>query len=400
MNQGNFILDEDAGTLSIEEVSDIEKFRALRVQWNELLQKSSDNNIFLTWEWLFNWWKHYGRDMKLRIITIREADKIVGIVPLMQVEYSQGFISVNVLENLCSEECDYSGIILAEKNRGILAFFMDYLAKIMRDENLIARIYHIPENSAFLTLLREKYPSFSKSLYFDEKPSSYCSHILLPSTWEEYFSTLGAKMRKNLRRETKLLERDHAVEFRKYAGAEDLRDQLQVLFELHQKRWGIEHINSKFIEPKAREFYVDVSKAFYQNNWLDFSFLHVDGKPLSTSWGFIYNNTYYDNTGAFDVDYLDLSLGTLHEMKLIERAIQYGLGKFDFLKGIEPYKSHWSNGKTDNFRITIAQNSFRGRYRAKLFQILIKIGYARERGLRENVNLLLKKLPQFTPSSC
>ena len=384
--------EKNVGDLSIEEVNDTETFRSLREPWNTLLRQSSDNNIFLTWEWLFTWWQHYGRDKKLRIFLIKESDRIIAIAPFMQWKYHKGIFNIDVIENLCAIECDYSGIILTERRQESVAILLDCLVKITRDSHVIARMFHIPENSDFISVLREQYPAFSSSLLLIEQPVSTCPYIMLPPTWEEYFHTLSAKKRKNLRRSMKLLQKDHVVEFKKYAGGEDLRDQLQVLFELHQKRWQVRNIRSKFAEPEAREFYVDVSKAFYQNNWLDFSFLNIDGKPLSTSWGFIYNNTYYDMTGAFDVDYLDLSVGTLHEMKLIESAIQNGLGKFDFLKGTEAYKSHLTRSTINNIQITMAKRNFWGRYHVKLLRILIIYDNSRARSLRDNFDLLLKKI--------
>ena len=108
--------------LSIEEVNDVEKFRALRETWNKLLRESSDDNIFLTWEWLFMWWQHYGGDKKLRILIIKESGKIIGIAPFMQSKYRKGIISVNVMENICSTKgCDYSGIILTKKKHESIA---------------------------------------------------------------------------------------------------------------------------------------------------------------------------------------------------------------------------------------------------------------------------------------
>jgi CelD/BcsL family acetyltransferase involved in cellulose biosynthesis len=378
--------------ISIQEVNDIETFRTLREPWDALLRDSDDNNIFLTWEWLFTWWQHYGSNKKLRIFLIKEEDRIIGIAPFMQSKYQKGIINIDLMENLCSESCDYSGIILTERKQDSMTILLDYLEKIIKDGDMIVIMSHIPEKSDFLGVLREQYPSFSSSLFLTERLISTCAYIMLPATWDGYFYTLSAKRRKNLRRSIKLLQKDHVVEFKKYAGGEDLRDQLQVLFELHQKRWQVRNIRSKFAEPEAREFYVDISKAFYQNNWLDFSFLNIDGKPLSTSWGFIYNNMYYDMTGAFDIDYLNFSVGTLHEMKLIECAIQNGLGKFDFLKGDETYKSHWTHCKTNNVQIVMAKRSLLGRCRVKLLKTLTKYDNIRARSVRDNFDLLLKKI--------
>jgi CelD/BcsL family acetyltransferase involved in cellulose biosynthesis len=382
------------GSLVIEEINDIEKFRDLKEAWNDLLQKGSDNNIFLTWEWLFIWWQHFGGENKLRIVIIKEAGKIIGIAPLMQKKYRKGFLSVDVLENLCSEECDYSGIILAEKSHEVLTLLGKYVAKVIKDENLIVRMYHIPENSTFLTLLREQYPLFSKSLYLEEKPSSFCSYISLPATWDEYFNTLSPTGRRNIRRATRHLQKDHVVTFTKYSNGDELQERLDLLFQFHLKKWK----DSKFNQSEARNFYLDVSKTFIQNNWLEFSFLNIDGKPASLIWAFIYDNTFWGVTNVFDLNYSNYSLGQLHLMNSVENTIQYGLKKYDFLKGDEAYKFHWTDSKTDNFKITITEKSPRGKYRAILLQILVKYGNARARSLRENINLLFKFKNERSPA--
>jgi CelD/BcsL family acetyltransferase involved in cellulose biosynthesis len=388
------ITGKDMGTLSIEEINDVEKFRSLREPWNALLQKSIDNNVFLTWEWLFNWWQHYGRDKKLRIIVVKAGDQIIAIAPFMENKYRLGFIGVNVLENLCSEECDYSGIILAENKHEAIVFLMDYLAGMIKNEKLIVRWYHIPENSGFSTLLREQLSSFSQVLYLDEKPSSFCSYILLPATWEEYLHTLSRNSRRNITRKLQYLLKDHVLELRKITDDNDLLEKLKILFELHQKKWGRE---SKFNKPEARAFYTSVSQALRQNGWLNFSYINVDGKTLSLLWAFNYNGTFWGMTNAVDVDYAEYSAGSIHLSKAIEDSIKDGLKKFDFLKGDEGYKFHWTDKKTDNVKITITQNSMTGRFRARLLQSLIKIGYARKRSFQENINLIFKKMkPQET----
>src|SRR2546427_4482076 len=45
-------------------------FEKLREEWNELLQASASNCLFLTWEWLYTWWKHLSEDRRLFIITV------------------------------------------------------------------------------------------------------------------------------------------------------------------------------------------------------------------------------------------------------------------------------------------------------------------------------------------
>jgi len=379
---------ENTNNLSIQELNDTESFRDLKETWNTLLQKSDDNNIFLTWEWLFNWWQIYSKGKKLRIILIKDGEKIIGIIPLMSVKYKQGFISIDTLENLCSEECDYSGIILSEKRGESIALVSKYMANIINDEKLVIRMHQIPENSAFLTSLRGQYPSLSKYLNFQEQKESSCARIVLPATWDQYFSSLSGKLRYKLRRKMKLLETEHKVELYKYDGSPDLNEKLQILFDLHQKEWGNE---SKFIQHEAREFYLNVSADCSRNRWLDLHILYADEKPASISWGFSYNNIFWGMTIAFNADYSGYGVGNLHFMKLIENCTNRGLKIFDFLKGDEHYKSRWKCSATDNFKITITDKSTAGKYRAKLLEMLIKYENARKRTFLENIKLLLKK---------
>ncbi len=49
--------------------------------WEEALEKSLDNNIFQTWEWLTTWWKHYGEKRRFSLIAVFEGGKILAAAP-------------------------------------------------------------------------------------------------------------------------------------------------------------------------------------------------------------------------------------------------------------------------------------------------------------------------------
>src|SRR5690606_22369675 len=44
--------------------------RTLRAEWNELLQASASDKLFLTWEWLYTWWQHLAGDRTLYVIAL------------------------------------------------------------------------------------------------------------------------------------------------------------------------------------------------------------------------------------------------------------------------------------------------------------------------------------------
>ena len=68
--------------LFIEEIRDTVKLKSLANKWNNILSQSESDSIFLTWEWVFNWWQVYGSGKQLRVLVVRDQhEDIVAIAP-------------------------------------------------------------------------------------------------------------------------------------------------------------------------------------------------------------------------------------------------------------------------------------------------------------------------------
>ena len=44
-------------------------------------EASDSDCLFLTWEWLFTWWKHLAGDRQLAILAVRSGGKLVALAP-------------------------------------------------------------------------------------------------------------------------------------------------------------------------------------------------------------------------------------------------------------------------------------------------------------------------------
>src|SRR5713226_4859505 len=62
---------------------DMEGVATLRDKWQPLLNQSRPNHVFMTWEWLFTWWKHFGRGQELFVLAVEDKGEVIGILPLM-----------------------------------------------------------------------------------------------------------------------------------------------------------------------------------------------------------------------------------------------------------------------------------------------------------------------------
>lgn len=385
----------DVNGLSVNEVNDIDTFRLLKDSWSELLQQSPDNDIFLTWEWLYYWWKYYGNDKKLRILLIKEGNKLIGIAPFRQSKYKTGPLSVDVLENICSINCDRSGIIFTPSNQRVVTTLLKYIDRLIEKEGIIVRISQVPENSVFATSLSELSQEFSRSLVLKKTVISTCPYISLPETWEIYINQYcpSKKRLKTLRYSLRSLQKDHTVELNEFDEDDDvLNTQLHTLYEFHKRRWLAETGTSKFTEKRTRDFYFEISKILHQNGWLSLSSLNIDGKPASLIWGFRYNNIWMDMTPVFDPEYSKFSVGQLQIMKMIELVIDQGFTKFDFLKGGSEYKQRWAVSSEDNFQFIISKNGLWAKYKPVLLYIIIKLQNIKGRSFRQNVGFLYRRL--------
>jgi hypothetical protein len=124
-----------AGLSSATEINETNQFLELGHEWNKVLERSRDINIFLAWEYLSTYWRHFGKEKNLRILCIEDKNEIIAIAPLRQSRF--GFASplgYEVIEplgyrGLMPERADYTGLILAEREAECLQLFLNYLVE-------------------------------------------------------------------------------------------------------------------------------------------------------------------------------------------------------------------------------------------------------------------------------
>jgi len=167
-----------AGRLSARVVSTVEEMRSLEGVWDHLLDRSPDRNIFLTWEWLNTWWRHFGRGKHLSVLVVRERDQVRAIVPLMAWHYNLGFCRLEVLENIGSTSVDYGGIVHGADAEAIEPFVFDWLQDQVNRGKLVI-FNRVPEDSKFLGLLRKRANGVHDGFDLYVQPDDICPNVMI-----------------------------------------------------------------------------------------------------------------------------------------------------------------------------------------------------------------------------
>ncbi len=325
-----------------------QQFLDNRNLWNSTLQQSLDNSIFLTWEWLSNWWEHFGSQRRFLVLTVVDDKQILAAAPLM---ISKSPVLGLKVEFIGAPDSDYHGFLLTPNSAAAARLILDYLNQLKPDWDVI-ELREIPENSMTLEILRTVPP---KSIRFREKKLALCPYLPLPDDFDNYLRRLNPHFVKELRRRERRLKESYRVSFQAVDGSEAVGDAMEFLFSLHQKRWKSKMRPGIFSDRKVRDFHLDVARSFIRKGWLVLAFLMLNDDPVASLYNYRYSNKMYCYLSGFEPAYSKYGVGSILDLRLIEYSIRNGLREYDFMRGDEPYKTMWGTHAKRNLRISAAR---------------------------------------------
>lgn len=303
---------------------ELDSFVGLETEWQKLLKTCTTNHIFLTPQWQRAWWQVFGHDYELLLLSIHDAQNLVGIVPLKRKDGQLSFVG-------SPDVCDYMDFIASggmEEN--VFSRLLDYLEKL--EWNSIKLDSLLPQSLA----LKFFVPFAQKKGYQVEiKQTNVSPQLLLPTNWDGYLNLLKTKDRHELRRKLRRLEQTQSINYLTIIEKGLLSPAMDTFFKLFQLS-NTEKAN--FMTDKKREFFTTMVSSLAEKGNIRLSFMEVAGVRTSATLCFDYNNDNYLYNSAYDPAYSALSVSLLLKVFNIREAIDRGKKLFDFLSGNEPYK--------------------------------------------------------------
>src|SRR5690349_1080294 len=80
-------------------------FWALESSWRTLAERSSAATVFQSWEWVSAWWRAFGHGHSLRVVVVRQGDRLLAAAPMMV----RRLAGIRLLEFLGAGRSDYLG---------------------------------------------------------------------------------------------------------------------------------------------------------------------------------------------------------------------------------------------------------------------------------------------------
>ena len=345
--------------LNIQIIEDPAAFAAMRDEWTELLRSSSSDCIFLTWEWLHTWWKHFGRNRRLFIVTVRSGSELIAIAPLTSRRTWVGPLVLPVLEfaGTGTIGSDYLDIIV-RRNRESES--LNGLAKFLAGLSMSLRLPRINKESALATYLSKAL----KTRGYDctQVPTEVCPFIGLSGlSFEDFLGTIGPSHRYNFKRRLRNLGRDYEVRIDYPSTDAERRDALRNVISLHLRRWTPRGGSDAFEGAGLIAFHDEFSALASERGWLRLMVISLDGQPAAAFYGFRYGHKFCFYQSGFDPDYARSSVGLVMVGMTIRDAIAEGATEYDMLHGDESYKFLWTKDVRQLVRLDLYPPSRLGR---------------------------------------
>jgi CelD/BcsL family acetyltransferase involved in cellulose biosynthesis len=343
--------------MRIHEWNEEEYLRA-REQHTELLQRSSADPLFQSWDWLSLWWIHFGKPMpecRLRVLAALEGERLIGLLPLVE-----GYGRRHKLLRLRAAS------VLGNFFRLGSAFpteYQDVIAETGRESEVLdACLRHFRRHSDADELTigwchrsdRWREALMSARLYNWEYVRRVDPMMAYSASFSSGFDSYVRQLSGNSRRalvnlRKKLHEAGRVVLHVATEPEQPLM--LSRLNELHALRWG-----APAFDERRLQFHRELIARLACRNGVALSELRIDDRPVSVLYDLCAGQRQYNIQMGFDPDALKSgSLGLLHLGYAMESAATAGVKRYDFLGGKGKNADYKQRFATDSIELATVQ---------------------------------------------
>jgi CelD/BcsL family acetyltransferase involved in cellulose biosynthesis len=352
--------DRPGAPISVKKLTSWQELEKLSPELDSILRQTAEPTIFSTSEWLDAWWRAFGQGKQLFAFTFSDfSGETIGFAPLYLENADCGVPgAIKRLRLVGDGSGDSDNLDLIVRSGSEAACAEALLARLDAETSWdICELNTLSADSRTAEVMISCLRARGWPALVSERPGSV---VLLPESWDAYLHQLLREHAAGIERYTRRLSRHYAVRIRRCAQEEELAPSLEVLFDLHQKRWKTRGQPGSFESAQRRRFYYEMSRSFLRNGWLEFWLLDLDGKPAAAQFAFRYGSTVYQLQEGLDPQHYSDRAGVVLRAHVLKTLIAEGARRYDFLGGVDAYKKTWASQPRAYVDICFAKARTRG----------------------------------------
>ena len=301
-----------------------EELSRLEPEWRALFPRTFLRCVCVSPTWLRVWWEQFGQGRELLLLSVRRGQELVGVAPLMRDDGRLTFAGD-------TEICDYMDFTaVAGAEQAVLTAVLRSLSEEPWQELVL---WGVRDDSPTLRAL----PSVCAGLglLLEVELEDVCPRVDLPASWEEYLAGLNKKDRHELRRKLRKLPQGGEVGLEVLERPDETEAALDDFLRLHG---AARSEKAAFMTERMARFFRRIVLALAQEGLVELIFLTLDHVRVAGVLCFRTEDELLLYNSGYEPAYAGLSVGLLSKALALQRAIEEGRRRFDFLRGAEPYK--------------------------------------------------------------
>ena len=350
--------------MHIELLTEIEEFSKIQEAWEALCDDLGDSvSAFASFVWYKTWWRHYSAKATLNVIVMWEADKLVGIAPLMVRKVTiHGLPSTVVcfIENNQSPHNDF--IVLP----AVRELFLREIVRILFEQITSTRwdaiaFNKLPATSANYRMLVKILDEAGMN-WRQEQPLD--SPYLTPSgNWIEFLASRSTKTRKTLRNIQNSIHKAGEVSVRNIRTWDEFQRVRDDVYFVAKQSWT-EKIGDSLASPANEAFFNDLAQVTSAKGWLSLWTLYLNGKMIAIEFHLRAYGKEHAMRGHYLPEFASLSPGTFLEMNIIKNAFEEAdrVQKYDFCGIADSYKRRWTDESVPHMAVMAFSNGIYSRF--------------------------------------
>lgn len=323
-----------------EIIKTYEEFLKLENVWDELLIKSNQYHINLTFNWNKNWIQTYWKNQSLFIVVVYDANEIIGIAPLVihnSYKILRDLVKVRRISFMASGINDSCDFIISKRNSEVINLIINILLNDDKlwDELQFVKMFNYSANYKPLIESLKRYKTNINVI------TSYTSAFInTQKSFDEYLDTLSKSTITSIKRKQKKID-PISPEFKIHKNlTPEIFDRI---LEIESARESKDGIRTSFFNTELNRIFFGKSINDYYRNTQPLIFtIETNNKIISFMICFLENNTLKFWLASFDINFSQYSPGFILFYHTIKYCCENNIVLFDMMLGIEEYKKKWT----------------------------------------------------------
>ncbi len=317
----------------------------LRRQWNALLERNGDPQVFYTYEWALAVQRAYEESLRpLVFLGYDGRGALCGVAAL-----ANSTATGEVLF-LCATTGDYCDCLSAPEDRPafVAAIFSELKKENVRDLTLT----NLPADSPTVPAIRQH--ARSSGYHRFQRLAYVCTQFSLRSAERGKNGEVRIGRTKMIRRSLKTMSTEGPIRLDHMHGWTAVETELPRFMRTHVGRFLVTGRISNMARAPRRVFLTELAKLLSNSGWFCLTRLMTGEKTVAWNYGFQFSGSWFWYQPTFDSELEKYSPGYCLLTKIIEEAAENPDFKtVDLGLGAEEYKERVANQRRKTLYVTL-----------------------------------------------